>query len=45
MVTELPPFSEVLVGQIVLGFLDLIADSRNRTLKPRMPDYPLLNMK
>ena len=45
MVTELPPFSEVLVGQIVLKFLDLIADSRNRTLKPRMPDYPLLNMK
>ena len=41
----LPPFSEVLVGQIVLEFLDLIADSRNRTLKPRMPDYPLLNMK
>lgn len=41
----LPPFSEVLVGQIVLEFLDLIADSRNRTLRPRMPDYPLLNMK
>ena len=41
----LPPFSEVLVGQIVLEFLDLVADSRNRTLQPRMPDYPLLDMK
>ena len=41
----LPPFSEALVGQIVLEFLDLVADCRNRTLKPRMPDYPLLNMK
>lgn len=41
----LPPFSEVLVGQIVLEFLDLVADSRNRTLQPRIPDYPLLDMK
>lgn len=41
----LPPFSDVLVGQIVLEFLDLVADCRNRTLAPRMPDYPLLNMK
>ena len=41
----LPPFSETLVGQIVLAFLDLVADCRDRTLKPRMPDYPLLNMK
>lgn len=41
----LPPFSEVFVGRIMLAFLDLIADSRNRTLRPRLPDYPLLNMK
>ena len=41
----LPPFADVLVGQIVLEFLDLIADCRHRTLKPRMPDYPLLDMK
>ena len=40
-----PPFADVLVGQIVLEFLDLIADCRHRTLKPRMPDYPLLDMK
>ena len=39
-----PPFADVLVGQIVLEFLDLIADCR-RTLEPRMPDYPLLDMK
>ena len=31
----LPPFSEALVGQIVLRFLDLVADCRNRVLKPR----------
>ena len=40
-----PPFAEVLIGQIVLEFLDLIADCRRRTLAPRMPDYPLLDMK
>ena len=40
-----PPFADVLVGQIVLEFLDLIADCRRRTLEPRMPDYPLLDMK
>ena len=40
-----PPFADVLVGQIVLEFLDLIADCRRRTVEPRMPDYPLLDMK
>ena len=40
-----PPFADVLVGQIVLEFLDLVADCRRRTLEPRMPDYPLLDMK
>ena len=40
-----PPFSETLVGQVVLESLDLLADSRNQTLLPRMPDYPLLNLK
>ena len=40
-----PPLSEPLVGQVVLEFLDLIADCTNRVLVPRMPDYPLLNLK
>ncbi len=40
-----PPFAGVLIGQIVLEFLDLIADCRRRTLAPRMPDYPLLDLK
>lgn len=40
-----PPFADVLVGQIVLQFLDLIADCRHRTLEPRVPDYPRLDMK
>lgn len=40
-----PPFADVLVGQIVLQFLDLIADCRHRTLEPRLPDYPSLDMK
>lgn len=40
-----PPFSETLVGQVVLETLDLIADCRQQTLLPRMPDYPLLNLK
>ena len=40
-----PPFADVLVGQIVIEFLDLIADCRRRTVEPRMPDYPLLDMK
>ena len=31
-----PPFADVLVGQIVREFLDLIADCRRRTLEPRM---------
>ena len=37
-----PPSGEVLIGQIILEALDLIADCTNRTLTPRMPDYPLL---
>ena len=42
-----PPLSEPLVGQIVLGALDLIADCTKRTLTPRLesPDYPLLKLK
>lgn len=40
-----PPFSETLIGQVVLESLDLLADSQNQTLLPRMPDYPLLNLK
>ena len=40
-----PPFADVLIGQIVLEFLDLIADCCRRTLEPRRPDYPLLDMK
>lgn len=39
-----PPRSEVLIGQVVLETLDLIADSANRRLTPRRPDYPLLNV-
>ena len=39
-----PPGSEVLIGQVVLETLDLIADSANRRLTPRTPDYPLLNL-
>ncbi len=39
-----PPRGEVLIGQVVLGTLDLIADSANRRLTPRRPDYPLLNL-
>ena len=37
----LPPFSEALVGQIVLRFLDLVADCRNRVLKPRINERVL----
>ena len=33
---------EVLIGQIVLEALDLIADCKNRTLTPRVPDHPVL---
>ena len=42
-----PPSSEPLIGQIVLGALDLVADCGNRTLGPRpeSPDYPLLKLK
>ena len=42
-----PPSSEPLIGHIVLGALDLVADGRNRTLGPRpeSPDYPLLKLK
>ncbi len=40
-----PPLSEPLIGQIVLEALDLIADCTNRTLTPRDPDYPLLELK
>ena len=40
-----PPLSEPLIGQVVLESLDLVADCAKRTLLPRMPDYPLLNLK
>ena len=39
-----PPRGEVLIGQVVLETLDLVADSANRRLTPRRPDYPLLNL-
>ena len=39
-----PPSGEVLIGQIILEALDLIADCTNRTLTPRIPDYPLLRI-
>ena len=34
--------SQVLIGQLVLGALDLIADCKNRTLAPRHPEGPVL---
>ena len=42
-----PPFSEPLIGQIVLERLDLVADCNRRTLGPRpeSPDKPLLKLK
>ena len=40
-----PPLSQPLIGQVVLESLDLIADCTKQTLLPRMPDYPLLNLK
>ena len=42
-----PPLSELLIGQIVLGALDLVADCANRTVGPRpeSPDRPLLKLK
>ena len=42
-----PPFSERLIGQIVLEALDLVADCTNRTGAPRpeSPDSPLLKLK
>ena len=40
-----PPSGEVLIGQIILEALDLIADCTNRTLTPRMPDYPVLKLR
>ena len=39
-----PPSGEVLIGQVILETLDLIADCTNRTLTPRIPDYPLLRI-
>ena len=39
-----PPSGEVLIGQIIMETLDLIADCTNRTLTPRIPDYPLLRI-
>ncbi len=39
-----PPSGEILIGQIILEALDLIADCTNRTLTPRIPDYPLLRI-
>ena len=42
-----PPSSEPLIGQIVLGGLDLVADCAKRTLAPRpaSPDIPLIKLK
>ncbi|MBF0487153.1 MAG: aspartyl protease family protein [Nitrospirae bacterium] len=42
-----PPASEPLIGQTIIGELDLIADCQRQTLAPRpeSPIYPLLKMK
>lgn len=40
-----PPLSEPLIGQVILEVLDLIADRAKQALYPRVPDYPLLNLK
>lgn len=40
-VAEASP-SEPLIGLVVLGMLDLIADSAKGTLTPRHPDGPVL---
>lgn len=37
-----PEGSELLIGQLVLEALDLVADCRRRTLRPRHPDGPVL---
>lgn len=40
-----PPLSEPLIGRMVLQVLDLITDCAIRTLTPRFPDYPLVELK
>ena len=42
-----PPFSEPLIGQIVLSGLDLIVDCASRTVgpHPESPDYPQVKLK
>ncbi len=40
-----PAQSEALIGQVVLEFLDLVADCTRRTLTPRYPDRPVLKLK
>jgi clan AA aspartic protease len=42
-----PPLNEALIGQVILGELDLIPDCQNQTLSPRpeSPIYPSLKMK
>ena len=37
--------SQVLIGQVVLGVLDLIADCTNQTLTPRHPEGPVLALR
>ena len=40
-----PPPPETLIGQVVLSMLDLVVDGTSGTLRPRHPDYPLLNLR
>lgn len=40
-----PPECEILIGQLVVGAMDMVADYTNRTLTPRNPNYPNLKMK
>lgn len=40
-----PPLSEPVIGQVIIEVLDLIADCAKQALHPRVPDYPLLNLK
>lgn len=42
-----PPLCEPLIGQLVLGQLDLVVDGGRKTLTPRpeSPNLPLLKLK
>lgn len=40
-----PPQCKTVIGRLVVGAMDMVADGTNRTLTPRNPDYPKLKMK